>query len=314
MQRVTTLGLLLAAFIWTYFCLSEGHALWAMVGALTIVFGYAIVLGVEFALMGFVHKGQSTPRPSGRSVLKAWLCEAVNSPQVFCWRQPFRTNAEPDYLPQGATGQRGVLLVPGFVCNRAFWAPWMKRLRAAGIPFLAVDLEPMFGSIDSYSGALGRALRRLEAATGVPPLVVAHSMGGLAVRSWMRITDADKRVHKVITIGSPHNGTWLGRFGRTTNTRQMALGSPWLDELDRQESATRRALFICFYSDCDNVVFPPSSAMLEGADNRHLAGLSHVHMAFHEQIITEALRWLETPPQRKGSVREADMPPSRGTS
>jgi pimeloyl-ACP methyl ester carboxylesterase len=272
------------------------------------------VLAVEFVLMGFVHKGESPPRPKPLDVLKAWLMESLSSPQVFCWRQPFRTNAEPDHLPQGAMGKRGVLLVPGFVCNRAFWAPWMKRLRAAGIPFMAVDLEPVFGSIDNYSTRLDLALQRLQAATGLPPLVVAHSMGGLAVRAWMRATDADKRVHKVITIGSPHQGTWLGRFARTTNTRQMALGSAWLKELDRDESPARRALFICFYSHCDNIVFPPSSATLEGADNRHVAGMSHVHMAFHEEIFAETLRCLETSPH--GTARDPAViaPPFGGTS
>jgi hypothetical protein len=34
----------------------------------------------------------------------------------------------------------------------------------------------------------------------------------------------------------------------------------------------------CFYSHCDNIVFPPSTAMLDGADNRHLVGVAHVHM------------------------------------
>ena len=79
-----------------------------------------------------------------------------------------------------------MLFVHGFFCNRGLWNPWMRRLRAAGIPFVAVNLEPVFGSIDSYASIVEAAVRSLEQATGGAPVIVAHSMGGLAVRSWLQ--------------------------------------------------------------------------------------------------------------------------------
>jgi triacylglycerol esterase/lipase EstA (alpha/beta hydrolase family) len=210
---------------------------------------------------------------------------------VFCWRQPFRSRAEPDFLPE-APGRRGVVLVHGFVCNRGLWNPMMAWLRSRGVPFVAVNLEPVFGSIDRYADIVEAAVRRVEAATGQPPVIVAHSMGGLATRAWMAAHDADERVHRVITIGTPHHGTLLGGFGHTRNAREMRLGSDWQRRLSAREPPGRFERFTCFYGHCDNIVFPASSATLPGADNRHVASVAHVQMAHQDEVWNEVLRWV----------------------
>jgi len=136
-------------------------------------------------------------------------------------------------------------------------------------------------------------VQRLTAATGRPPLLVAHSMGGLAVRAWLRDFDGDARVHGVVTIGTPHHGTWLGRFARFGNAQQMRWHSPWLEQLAASEPPGRYRRFTCFYGHCDNVVFPCSTATLPGADNRHLRGHAHVHMLRHPAVLAEVLQRLQ---------------------
>ena len=61
----------------------------------------------------------------------------------------------------------------------------------------------------------------------------------------------------------------------------------WLASLAAQEPAGRRALFTCFYSNCDNVVFPASTATLAGADNRFVAGRAHVTLASDPVVMAE---------------------------
>ena len=126
--------------------------------AFLIVFTYAWILASEFVLLLVYGTEDGSCRPAFPQVVRAWLGEVLSAPRVFCWRQPWRFNAEPDWLPNAP--RPGVLLVHGFFCNRAFWNPWMAQLRAAGIPYMAVNLEPMFGSIDSYPRPLN--LRRTE--------------------------------------------------------------------------------------------------------------------------------------------------------
>ena len=257
-----------------------------------ILLGYALFLGAEFLLLAsFSPSGPAQP-PSASQLLRAWWAEVLTAPQVFCWRQPFRSHSEPDFTPATPVGRRGVVLVHGFVCNRAFWNPWMARLRAAKIPFVAVDLEPLFDSIDCYPPIIDQAVRRLEAATGTPPVLVAHSMGGLAARAWMAAYDGDHRIHHVVTIGTPHRGTWLARFGQTANGRQMRIGSDWLNRLADREPPERFAKFTCCYSHCDNIVFPVGNATLPGAKNIHIPGAAHVHLAFQGDVFDEVLRRL----------------------
>jgi hypothetical protein len=293
LQQFTTVGLLLGAAAWAVYFIDAGRPGWALAGAGLIVFGYAIFLGVEFVLLAAVHGDDPAPRPRIGQLLSAWWGEVVTAPQVFCWRQPFRSRAEPDHLPPSAKGRRGLVMVHGFVCNRGLWNPWLKRLRADDIPFIAVNLEPVFGSMDAYAAIIDSAVTRIESATGLAPVLVGHSMGGLALRGWLHALSADDRAHRIVTVGTPHRGTWLARFGHTANGRQMRQGNPWLADIAQQEPADRLARFTCFYGHCDNIVFPASTATLPGADNRHVAATAHVQMLFRPQVFDEVRRWLD---------------------
>ena len=292
LQKCIMIALVVSAIAWAAAFVAIGRPFWAWVGALLILLGYALFLGAEFVILYFVQKGDVAPRPSVRQLLSAWCSEVITAPRVFLWRQPFRSNVEPDSLPERPDGRRGVLLVHGFVCNRGLWNPWMRELRARGIPFAAINLEPVFGSIGAYAERIDAAVVRIETATGKPVVLVGHSMGGVAIRAWFSRFKADARVHHVITIGSPHQGTWLARYGHTVNGREMRLDNPWLVQLATGETAAHYARFTCFFGHCDNIVFPAASGMLPGAQNVHVPGTAHVHMAFRPQVFDEACRWL----------------------
>jgi len=302
LQQVITLGLAALAAACVVYFVQMGLPILAVLGASLIVLGYALFLAFEFILLAFIQEDEPTPRPSARQLFGAWWGEVMTAPRVFCWRQPFRTGSEPDLL-NDATGRRGIVFVHGFFCNRALWNPWMSRLRGEGVPFIAVSLEPVFGSISDYVSTIDEAVARLDAATGRAPLIVAHSMGGLAVREWLhRVDRSHLRVHHVITIGTPHHGTWIARWGRTVNGTEMRLKSPLVTRLAEAGTVQRHALFTCFYGNCDNIVFPASTATLAGADNRHLPGVAHVQMAFHASVFTEAWRLLTGPAQDAPTV------------
>jgi triacylglycerol lipase len=293
LQQAITLGaLLIVAALLAWGWRSGQHA-WALAGVALVLGGHALVLGIEFLLLRAAHgPGDPTPRATALQLLRAWWGEVWAAPKVFCWRQPFRSTAHADHLPTDAQGRRGVLFVHGFVCNRGLWNPWMPRLRAQGVPFVAINLEPVFGSIDDYASRIEAGMSQLEAATGLPPVVVAHSMGGLALRRWWARHGGDGRVHHAITIGTPHSGTWLARFAMSPNARQMQPDGPWLTGLASHEPAARAQRFTCFYGHCDNIVFPPATATLAGAHNVHIPGVAHVHMADRPEPWAELQRRL----------------------
>jgi triacylglycerol lipase len=292
LQQFISIGLVIGASGWAACLVAAGQPVWAWAGASLIVFGYALFLGAEFVLLHFVQTTDVAPRPQIRQLLSAWWNEVITAPRVFLWRQPFRSNAESDNFPERPDGRRGVLFIHGFVCNRGLWNPWMRELRSRRIPFAAINLEPVFGSIDHYADVIETAARRLEVATGLPIVLVGHSMGGIAIRAWCARFNAGARVHRVITIGSPHQGTWLARFGASVNGREMRLDNPWLVKLASGETAEHYNRFTCFFGHCDNIVFPAASGMLPGAQNIHVPATAHVHMAFKPQVLEEVCRWL----------------------
>jgi hypothetical protein len=267
----------------------------AAAGFILVAAGHSGALVLEFLALRKVNRSDPAPQAGCIALARAWLAESLQAPRVFGWRQPFRWNAVPDRLgPEpGLQGRRGVVFIHGFVCNRGFWTPWLKRVRASGHPFAAVNLEPAFGSIDGYVPVVEQAVAAVTRASGVPPVLVCHSMGGLAARAWLRVGPNAGRVHHLVTIGTPHKGTWLGRFSRLPNGRQMALGSEWLRKLEADGSAQIQPPFTCWYSNCDNVVFPSSAATLAGADNRLVAGAAHVELAFHPRVIAATLALLD---------------------
>ena len=229
-------------------------------------------------------------------MLRAWWVESHIAVWVFAWLQPFAWRRWPDtaFPSAGTSAQRAVVLVHGFVCNRGLWTPWLRELRRREVPYATVNLEPVFGSIDDYAPLIEDAVSRATAATGQPPLLVGHSMGGLAIRAWLRASGgaAVQRVHHIVTLGTPHHGTWLARFSHLTNGQQMRVAGPWLRQLQADEATSACPQFTCWYSNADNIVFPASTATLPGADNRHIAGVPHVAMAFHPKVMADTLKLL----------------------
>lgn len=305
LQKIISLVLLFTSLGvggWIFQRTSLPAALAASLVVLVLCLGvYAGVLAVEFGLARTMNARCTwplCPLPTWRQIRSAWWHEVTMGPMLFFWRQPFRTHAVPDNHAStlNGLGQQGLIFVHGFFCNRAFWSPWMARLQGTDRVYEAISLEPVWGSIDDYRLLIDSAVKRVTAATGVAPLLVCHSMGGLAVRAWLAAQPADNHAFHVVTIGTPHHGTWLARWGRGTNVRQMRLSSDWLARLNQVQAASPQHRFTCWYSTADNIVFPSWSAALPGADNRLLQGVAHVQMAFLPQVMDETLAMLKNRP------------------
>jgi hypothetical protein len=88
----------------------------------------------------------------------------------------------------------------------------------------------------------------------------------------------------VVTLGTPHRGTWLARFSRAANVVQMRLDCEWLRALAGGETPTTRALFTVVISHHDNIVVPAAIQTLEGARTVELVGRGHVELAYDRGV------------------------------
>lgn len=289
LQQANTLILATLAAGWALYWLGqEGQRVQACWAGLALL-PHAPFLALEMIWAGLLARQSSArlekgglpsavePLPGWRQWVYAWARETAEGIRVFGWQQPWAHRWQADHLPR--EGRRGVLLVHGYLCNRGFWNPWMRRLRAAGIPFVAVSLGPPRAGLDEQMQGLDAAWQRLKTSTGVTPLMVGHSMGGLLIRRWLsKQPEAFALQQEVITLGSPHHGTALASLGMSEAARQMRLQSPLLQELMRCETESRLQRFTCYWSVCDNVVFPASHATLLGARNVHVPARAHIEL------------------------------------
>ena len=182
-----------------------------------------------------------------------------------------------------------VLLVHGYACNSGYWLPMSKLLTRAGISHYGLDLEPPGASIDDFVPQVHAGVERLCAKTGSTQVIVlAHSMGGLVARAYLRRHGA-ARIARVVTLGTPHHGTVLAGFGPGSNAVQMRRDSAWLASLGAGEADLQRKLFSSIYSVHDNIIAPQNSSELLGARNVVFGAIGDVALGRHPEIMRCAL-------------------------
>lgn len=227
--------------------------------------------------------------------IRLFLGEFRATMTASSWTMPFRTFSnrvadKPSPLP--------VLLIHGYGCNSGYWHGMSKVLAKEDISHYAIDMEPIIGSIDEYVPMIHQAVERTCEESGHSKIIiVAHSMGGLAMRAYLRDHGSD-RIAKAITLGTPHHGTALARFGIGLNTKQMlwtvgkqeGLSSQWLRKLAQDENKSVNRLIVSIYSHHDNIIAPQTSSRLNGAKNIEFQGIGHVALAMHPVIQAQVIR------------------------
>ncbi|MBI5110066.1 MAG: alpha/beta fold hydrolase [Rhodocyclales bacterium] len=199
---------------------------------------------------------------------------------------------DPDRLGHCAARRTPLLLIHGYQCNRGFWFWLRRKLEAAGWTVATHDLEPVYADIDRYAPGIARRIDEVLAATGAEQVIlVAHSMGGLACRAYLRRHGGGK-VARLLTLGTPHRGTRIASLGLGLNARQMRIGGAWLAELAAGEVLPPGSASI--YGQQDNYVFPqPAASTLAGAEGIAMQGVGHVGMAVSPRTLAILLDVLE---------------------
>jgi pimeloyl-ACP methyl ester carboxylesterase len=266
---------------------------WNWADAGLAAFAFALALRAFFVATTFVIAGRhASPVPPEHRLgllgrLKLYLGELGAYILIYNLYQPFEGLLMGTEKPQpSAQGRLPVLLLHGYVCNRGFMLPLRRYLRAHGINAHSHNLEPVYTGIDSYADGLARRVEEILTATGAGKLVIlAHSMGGLVARAYLRKHGA-RHVAKLITLGTPHHGAVTARLGLGENARQMVPGNAWLGRLN-EVGLTVPVVSVFSYQ--DNIVSPQESAILAGAKVVPLSGMGHVSMPFSRRIREVAL-------------------------
>ena len=150
-----------------------------------------------------------------------------------------------------------------------------RYLAARGYRPLAVNLAPSDGTVglDELAEQVAGFVER-ELDPGEQFDLVGFSMGGLVSRSYLQRLGGMERVGRLITISSPHRGTYWAHFARNAGSRQMRPGSDFLADLNRDVQTLERVRVASIWTPLDLMIVPAWSSRLSvGEDFRLAVGL-----------------------------------------
>jgi triacylglycerol lipase len=272
---------LLGAALAGAFIAAPGGKRWALASLLFFLLADAPLLAFDYLL----SRGKAAPIAGEASFFHACaagLREWAAFMLFYVVVQPFeRFWMGEDFCRPVCGDAFPVVLAHGYCCNRGVWL-WMRaRLLPTGLQVATVNFEPVFGDIEFFAEQLHARIETVLAETGAQKLVIAaHSMGGLVARAYLR-RHGEERIAALVTIGTPHHGTIVARFGPGRNARQMEPGNGWLNDLN----ATKLTIPVTSVASAgDEIVAPQDSALLPGTDQRVLCGQDHFGLVLSDQV------------------------------
>lgn len=206
-----------------------------------------------------------------------------------------------------------ILLLHGMVDNRSVFSLLRRGLRRKGFGrVLTRNYSPVTNDVRAAARDLADEVESICVRTGYERVhVIGHSLGGLIARYYVQRLGGDARVHTLVTMATPHNGTHLARLVGTELTRQLRPGSDLLRELQAPIDRCRTR-FIAYWSDLDQMVVPQRNGRLTHPDlqvrNHLVRGAGHMSLPVSSRLVHEissALCRLDT----DGSVSEHGVTP-----
>src|SRR6185312_9770566 len=269
--------------------IAAGAAPWHwIVGAALI---YAAIIAVftlaEFTLSWFWRARRPPAQWIGAARTLAMIAAEFRTLIGSPWRMmTWRWRMPPPMLAQGAMP---VVLVHGVFCNAGVFAWTIRRFADEALgPVYALSYGPPLAPIERFSAQLAALVDAACRDTGAAQaVVVGHSMGGLVARDYLR-THGGAKVARVVTIGTPHNGSRFARLAAGRCLAQMRPGSEWLAALP---PAPASPPIVSLWSPHDSMVAPQTSAVLEGATNVAFLGIGHNALlrdeSVHARVVAE---------------------------
>lgn len=156
-----------------------------------------------------------------------------------------------------------VVLVPGLDDTAAIFKPMMRALQRQERQPHGLSLRPSNGDtgLDELAAQVNHYINQTFSPDQTIDLI-GFSMGGIVSRYYVQRLDQHERVHRLITIASPHAGSWLA-YGRwNQGCEQMRPGSAFLSELNQDVSRLHRLNFTSIWTPFDLMIVPARSSQL----------------------------------------------------
>jgi triacylglycerol lipase len=213
------------------------------------------------------------------AVFALWAAfAAVTSPDAEAQVRESVEPVEPFPVP--------VLLLPGWLDSERDLAALRIRLIGAGWPsehVEAITFQPRTGSNRDHADEVAAAVERLIEHSGAERIdIVAHSMGGLAARVYLR-NSLGVRARRVVFLASPHRGTLVAYLAFGEGGREMVPGSEFLDSLNERPLLPAGIEAITVRTPFDLNIVPGESALLPGYPDYVICCPTHAGLLRHPE-------------------------------
>jgi pimeloyl-ACP methyl ester carboxylesterase len=139
----------------------------------------------------------------------------------------------------------------------------LRRLRGAGFDPHPVGCSRLLGGIETNATRLARAVDRARTACDADHVdVVAHGLGGLVARAYLRRSGTAGSIGRLVTLGTPHEGPVARQWAGFDDGDQLP---PWIE-------------LVSIFSGDDAFVVPPARGYHPDAFNVEVAGVGHLSL------------------------------------
>lgn len=191
-----------------------------------------------------------------------------------------------------------VILVHGFADSEYAWdvmGPFLKGEGWTGVH--ALTLRDGIGTrgLEHHSEQIERFISRVVP-DGQPYDLVGYSAGGLAARHLVQRRPRGASAQRLVTLGSPHRGTWMAFLLPTLACEQMRPDSSFLAGLNADPSELARIDFASIWSPIDALIVPAESSDLGVGESIRVCAPNHFGLARDPRIIRLVASLLATSP------------------
>lgn len=183
-----------------------------------------------------------------------------------------------------------IVLIHGIVDNHTIFALLRRHLVRRGFHRISTfSYSPLTLDVRRTADRLGAEIEKLCERSGAERIhIVGHSLGGLIARYYAQRLGGDARVHTLVTLGTPHQGTHAARLLPWPLVKQLRPGSDLMAELD-EPAPDCRTRFVSFYSDVDQLMVPQRRARIAHPDlsarNVRINGVGHMSLPFDRRVV-----------------------------
>ncbi|GAA3746540.1 esterase/lipase family protein [Salinactinospora qingdaonensis] len=185
-----------------------------------------------------------------------------------------------------------VLFVHGYSGDAGNWDSMISDFIADG--WQAQDLHPITYDYNASNVETAELIADEVDAVLADPAhdkvdIVAHSMGSLSSRWYVKFLGGQDHVDNWISLAGPNEGSIveLPCVQTEPSCQEVVVGSSFLSQLNSGDPTPGDVTYTTFRSLCDFIVRPSSNVTLSGADNRYAGCVGHISFLNDDGVSAE---------------------------